>query len=88
MEITGKRNGFPVIRQRPGRRNALGRVKFIFPNRYSIYLHDTPAKRLFERTNRAFSHGCIRVSEPSELAKYLLKDKPGWTDQEIKKPCI
>lgn len=83
MEITGERNGLPVIRQKPGRKNALGRVKFIFPNRYSIYLHDTPAKGLFKRTKRAFSHGCIRVAEPFELAKYLLKDQPEWTDKKI-----
>lgn len=85
MEITGKRNGLPVIRQKPGRKNALGRVKFIFPNRYSIYLHDTPAKGLFQRTQRAFSHGCIRVAKPFELAKYLLQDKAGWTDRKIRR---
>lgn len=83
MEVTGKRNGLPVIRQKPGRKNALGRVKFIFPNRYAIYLHDSPAKRLFERTNRAFSHGCIRVAEPLKLAKYLLKDQEEWTEKRI-----
>ncbi|MEJ6981272.1 L,D-transpeptidase family protein [Pedobacter sp. P351] len=83
MEVTGERNGLPVIRQKPGRKNALGRVKFIFPNRYSIYLHDTPAKRLFQRTRRDFSHGCIRVAEPFKLAKYLLKDQAEWTAERI-----
>ena len=85
MEVTGNRNGLPVIRQRPGKKNALGRVKFIFPNRYSIYLHDTPAKALFQRTKRTFSHGCIRVADPAELASYLLKNNPAWGEQEIKK---
>ncbi|WP_052017040.1 L,D-transpeptidase family protein [Arcticibacter svalbardensis] len=85
MEITGNSNGLPIIRQKPGRKNALGRVKFIFPNRYSIYLHDTPSKGLFQRTQRAFSHGCIRVAEPSALAEYLLNDQAGWTEKKIKK---
>ncbi|QPH37918.1 L,D-transpeptidase family protein [Pedobacter endophyticus] len=83
MEITGRRNGLPVIRQKPGSKNALGRVKFIFPNQYSIYLHDTPAKDLFELRKRAFSHGCIRVAEPVKLASYLLKAQPQWTAKKI-----
>ena len=83
MEITGYRNGLPVIRQRPGSDNALGLVKFLFPNSYNIYLHDTPSKSLFGETSRAFSHGCIRVSEPARLAGFLLKDREGWTPQRI-----
>ncbi len=71
MELIGNR-----VRQRPGKRNALGLVKFIFPNKYSIYLHDTPSKSLFKRTRRDFSHGCVRVSHPADLASYLLKWKP------------
>jgi murein L,D-transpeptidase YcbB/YkuD len=85
MEITGKEDGLPVIRQRPGPGNALGKVKFVFPNKYNIYFHDTPAKTLFEHTRRAFSHGCIRLSQPFELASYLLKDQPGWSDEAIRK---
>jgi murein L,D-transpeptidase YcbB/YkuD len=83
MEITGYSNGLPVIRQLPGDKNALGRVKFLFPNQFNIYLHDTPAKTLFSQTSRAFSHGCIRLSRPAELASYLLKDYPAWTPDRV-----
>ena len=83
MEQTGVLDGLPVIRQKPGGANALGRVKFIFPNSFNIYLHDTPVKSLFHEDNRAFSHGCIRLEEPLKLAKYLLRNEHGWTDQEI-----
>ena len=60
------------IVQRPGRGNALGTVKFMFPNQFAIYLHDTPSKRLFKRDVRAYSHGCVRVEKPHEFAEYLL----------------
>ncbi|MBA2501173.1 MAG: L,D-transpeptidase family protein [Chitinophagaceae bacterium] len=83
MEITGYNNGLPVIRQKPGSGNALGLVKFIFPNNYNIYFHDTPSKYLFERDKRAFSHGCIRVRKPEEMANYLLKNQPEWTQTKI-----
>ncbi|HEV7331489.1 MAG TPA: L,D-transpeptidase family protein [Flavisolibacter sp.] len=83
MEQTGTRNGLPVIRQKPGANNALGRVKFLFPNSYAIYFHDTPAKHLFDENKRAFSHGCIRLAEPKRLAEYLLQDKEGWNDSRI-----
>lgn len=83
MEITGERNGLPVIRQQPGPGNALGRVKFIFPNRFHIYLHDTPAKSLFNLNRRTFSHGCIRLESPAELAAYLLRDNSGWTREKV-----
>lgn len=75
---------FPYrFRQLPGPHNALGRVKFIFPNKFSVYLHDTPAKGLFSRAARDFSHGCIRVSRPMELAEYLLSDQPDWDAERI-----
>lgn len=66
------------VRQKPGPRNSLGKVKFIFPNSESVYLHDTPAKSLFERDRRDFSHGCVRVSDPPALAAFLLANTPGW----------
>lgn len=83
MEQTGTRGGLPVIRQKPGGSNALGRVKFLFPNSYSIYFHDTPAKSLFQQQRRAFSHGCIRLAEPKRLAAFLLKDHASWTEERI-----
>ena len=85
MEETGFSNGLPIIRQKPGGNNALGKVKFIFPNSYNIYFHDTPAKKLFGREKRAFSHGCIRLAEPNKLAKYLLRNQPEWTSEKIKR---
>ena len=83
MEITGESNGLPVIRQKPGGDNSLGKVKFLFPNSFNIYFHDTPAKGLFSKNVRAYSHGCIRLSEPEKLADYLLKDNPKWTEEKI-----
>lgn len=71
------------VRQKPGPNNSLGLVKFLFPNSHSIYLHDSPAKSLFNETDRAFSHGCIRVSEPKQLALYLLRNNPAWNDSSI-----
>lgn len=72
------------IRQRPGPRNALGDIKFVFPNRDNIYLHHTPATELFERGRRDFSHGCIRVEQPVALAKFVLKNMPEWTEERIR----
>ncbi|WP_233144754.1 L,D-transpeptidase family protein [Methyloprofundus sedimenti] len=72
------------LRQRPGRNNALGHVKFIFPNNYAIYLHDTPAHSLFRRSKRDFSHGCIRVEKPNELAMFILRNQPEWDAAKIK----
>lgn len=69
-----------VFRQRPGASNALGNVKFLFPNSYNVYLHDTPADSLFAKQGRAFSHGCVRVEEPEMLAKYVLRDLPEWDE--------
>ncbi|WP_026728042.1 L,D-transpeptidase family protein [Flavobacterium denitrificans] len=74
-----------AVRQLPGKNNSLGLVKFLFPNSSNIYLHDTPAKSLFERESRAFSHGCVRVAKPRELAIELLKDDPKWTPDRIDK---
>jgi L,D-transpeptidase YcbB len=72
------------LRQAPGEDNALGLVKFIFPNSYNVYLHSTPAHQLFKETRRAFSHGCIRVSDPLALAEYVLRDAPGeWSAARI-----
>jgi murein L,D-transpeptidase YcbB/YkuD len=71
------------LRQRPGPDNALGLVKFIFPNNFSIYLHDTPSDRLFSRRTRAFSHGCIRIENPVGMAEYVLHDQPSWTTARI-----
>lgn len=81
----GKGN-FPYrLRQDPGRGNALGSIKFMFPNPWDIYLHDTSSRHLFERSRRMFSSGCVRVAKPYELAEYLLRDDPRWTRQAIEK---
>ncbi|TDW48623.1 murein L,D-transpeptidase YcbB/YkuD [Flavobacterium sp. 270] len=74
-----------AVRQLPGKNNSLGLVKFLFPNSNNIYLHDTPSKSLFERDSRAFSHGCVRVAKPRELAIELLKDDARWTPEKIDK---
>ncbi|AWH86389.1 L,D-transpeptidase [Flavobacterium album] len=78
MEWHGKQ-----LRQRPGPGNPLGQVKFIFPNSNSIYLHDTPSRSLFEKENRAFSHGCIRVARARELAIAIMQADAGWTESEV-----
>jgi murein L,D-transpeptidase YcbB/YkuD len=83
MEITGYSGTIPIVRQNPGKNNSLGKVKFLFPNSYNIYLHDTPAKSLFGETNRAFSHGCIRLGEPKKLAEFLLRNDSTWTSAKI-----
>ncbi len=74
-----------AIRQKPGPRNSLGLVKFLFPNSNSIYLHDTPSKSLFNEEKRAFSHGCIRLEKPIELAYLLVKDDKSWTMEKLNK---
>jgi murein L,D-transpeptidase YcbB/YkuD len=83
MEITGRNGGLPDVRQKPGPGNSLGRVKFLFPNSYNIYLHDTPNHDLFDQSSRSFSHGCIRLSEPKRMAEFLLKNQPEWTSGKI-----
>ena len=81
--LAGLANGSMRVRQRPGRGNALGGVKFVFPNNDNIYLHHTSSPGLFKRDYRALSHGCVRVEEPKALAKYVLQDDPEWTAQRI-----
>jgi len=73
------------VRQKPGPWNSLGQVKFLFPNNYSIYLHDTPSKSLFKEEKRTFSHGCIRVSEPKKLAQFVLRNDANWDSIKITK---
>lgn len=72
-----------IIRQKPGLNNSLGKIIFLFPNPFHIYLHDTPVKSLFEENERAFSHGCIRLQNPLRLARYLLKDDSRWSAEKI-----
>jgi murein L,D-transpeptidase YcbB/YkuD len=72
------------FRQRPGAGNSLGLVKFMFPNQFNVYLHDTPADSLFERATRSFSHGCVRVEDPVRLAEYVLGDQPEWNRDRIR----
>ncbi|MFL5539674.1 MAG: murein L,D-transpeptidase [Longimicrobiaceae bacterium] len=82
--IEGVRDGGGVrYRQVPGPQNPLGRVKLIFPNSYNVYLHDTSAPSLFARDERAFSHGCVRVEKPLELAAFALAETPGWTHDAV-----
>jgi murein L,D-transpeptidase YcbB/YkuD len=83
MEITNSGGDLPEIRQKPGPKNSLGKVKFLFPNSFNIYFHDTPAKSLFNQDKRAYSHGCIRLSDPPKLANYLLRNQSEWTPQAI-----
>ncbi|MCB0741951.1 MAG: L,D-transpeptidase family protein, partial [Chitinophagaceae bacterium] len=70
-------------RQTPGPGNSLGKVKFIYPNSFNMYFHDTPSKSLFGRDQRAFSHGCIRLSEPQKMAEWLLRNDDKWTKDKI-----
>jgi murein L,D-transpeptidase YcbB/YkuD len=83
MEITGHEGGLPVVRQRPGDKNALGQVKFLFPNSFNIYLHDSPEKALFNKSERDLSHGCIRLSDAPKMAHYLLQNSKTWTPEKI-----
>ncbi len=78
------RTGELFIRQIPGDKNALGHVKFLFPNEYSVYMHGTPAKALFLKSRRDFSHGCIRVEDPEKLAQWVLRGVPGWDLDHIR----
>jgi murein L,D-transpeptidase YcbB/YkuD len=72
------------FRQAPGPENALGLVKFIFPNHFNVYLHDTPGDKLFFKDQRALSHGCVRVEDPVALARYVMGDRPEWTESRIR----
>lgn len=78
------RQGTLTVRQRPGPINSLGLVKLMFPNENNVYLHDTPARSLFARSRRDFSHGCIRVEKPAELAAWVLRGTPGWTLEKVR----
>lgn len=85
VSVQALASGGARLRQQPGPDNALGLIKFDLPNRYDVYLHSTPARQLFLRQRRAFSHGCIRVSDPVGLAAYVLSDTPGdWTPARIR----
>ena len=79
------RAGHLVVRQPPGERNALGRIKFVFPNDFSVYMHDTPMRKLFASAKRAFSHGCVRVDDPFRFAETVLGRNNGWSEQRVKK---
>ena len=81
--LAGLRSGALRLRQRPGPRNSLGRVKFEFPNDENIYMHDTPSAQLFGRARRDFSHGCIRLEQPEAMASYILRDQSGWTPERV-----
>jgi L,D-transpeptidase YcbB len=76
--------GTLLIRQKPGPTNALGLVKLMFPNKYNVYLHSTPTQQLFSEARRDFSHGCIRVEKPDDLAAWVLRDNPGWTLDKVR----
>jgi murein L,D-transpeptidase YcbB/YkuD len=78
------RAGKLFIRQKPGPTNSLGLIKFIFPNDYSVYMHDTPATEFFSRSRRDFSHGCVRLEKPADLAALVLRGTPGWTMERIR----
>ena len=84
MEIVSRKDSIPDIKQLPGKNNAMGQVKFLFPNTYDIYLHDTPDKSLFAQKDRTLSHGCIRVGDATKLAQYLLKDQSEWTQDKVR----
>jgi murein L,D-transpeptidase YcbB/YkuD len=71
------------IRQKPGKNNALGKIKFLFPNNFNIYLHDTPSKALFNEPKRAFSHGCIRVENPKKLLKYFIRNNTSFNPEKV-----
>jgi murein L,D-transpeptidase YcbB/YkuD len=77
------RSGKLAVRQKPGPSNALGLVKLIFPNEHNVYLHSTPSQAAFSRSRRDFSHGCIRVEEPAELATWVLRNNPDWTLERV-----
>ena len=82
--LQGLRSLRLMVRERPGSNNSLGLAKFIFPNTYNVYLHGTPAQSLFAQSRRDFSHGCIRLESPADLAAWVLRDKPEWTKDKIK----
>ncbi|HAM50468.1 MAG TPA: murein L,D-transpeptidase [Nitrospiraceae bacterium] len=84
-EVLGQiRAGKLFVRQKPGPKNALGLLKFVFPNSYNVYMHDTPSTEFFAKSRRDFSHGCIRLEKPADLAAWVLRDNPGWTPDHIR----
>jgi murein L,D-transpeptidase YcbB/YkuD len=83
-ELAQLHAGTLFIRQTPGPKNSLGLVKFIFPNDFNVYLHDTPAHELFSKSRRDFSHGCIRLERPADLAVWVLRDNPGWSRDRVR----
>lgn len=87
MEFVGE-GANQRIRQRPGPDNPLGQVKFMFPNEHDVYLHDSPADHLFSREERDFSHGCVRLERPVQLAEYLLRDKPEWGGTKVREAIV
>ena len=83
-DLAQLRAGEHFIREVPGPKNSLGLVKFIFPNSFNVYLHDTPARQLFSQSRRDFSHGCIRLERPADLAVWVLRDNPGWDMDRVR----
>jgi murein L,D-transpeptidase YcbB/YkuD len=81
--LAALRDGRGSVRQRAGPGNALGRVKFLFPNEHDVYLHDTPVQAAFARERRDLSHGCVRVADPEALARWTLRGVPGWDDGRV-----
>lgn len=88
LSYTALTQGTAGIRQKPGTGNALGKVKFLFPNKNEVYLHDTPSVSYFSRARRDLSHGCVRVAEPQALAEFVLKTEDGWDNEHIKKAML
>jgi murein L,D-transpeptidase YcbB/YkuD len=84
MEIRGRNDSLPVIRQLPGEDNGMGQAKFLFPNRYDIYFHDTKAKEVFKTKKRALSHGCIRLADAEKMGVYLLRNTSAWTPEKVR----
>jgi murein L,D-transpeptidase YcbB/YkuD len=78
------RSGKLFVRQNPGPKNSLGLVKFIFPNSFNVYMHDSPEQELFSRSRRDFSHGCIRLEKPADLAVFVLRQIPGWDMAKVR----
>jgi murein L,D-transpeptidase YcbB/YkuD len=83
-EVSKAPNGRMIVRQPPGERNALGRIKFMFPNQHSVYLHDTPTRALFANATRAYSHGCVRLDQPFKFAEVVLGKESGWTEERAR----
>ena len=84
-EVSTSPNGRIIVRQPPGERNALGRIKFMFPNQHAVYLHDTPTRALFANAERAFSHGCMRLDQPFKFAEVVLGAQSGWSEGRVRK---